>query len=230
MPLVVGYMDLSSAVFSPLDPAWEHVYWAEGPEFVALGLADGATVVTWPDESATSDLTNGNASQRPTYVASDATFGRPVVRFDGTDDDLHVDWGDIPLPVEIVIVARYRALGADWIFSGAPSAGGPSARDTGGAWRMANSLVLNGGTVNTSKHLHRFVFNGASSGLWVDEVSVLSGDTGTGSMTGITIPRSSSGLGPAQMDVAFVGVVAGALTAQERSDLHAWAQSHYGTP
>lgn len=215
--------------FSPLDVGWEHVYWTEGPEFQALGLADGATVTTWPDEVSTADLTNGNASQRPTYVASDATFGAPVVRFDGSDDDLHVDWPDISQPFEIVMVARFRALGSDWLFSAAPSMSGASIRDSGGAWRFGVSATLNGGTVNTTKHLHRAVVNGASSSFLVDEVSILSGDVGAGSQTGLTLARSSSGLGPAQLDVAFFGIVSGALTAQERSDLHAWSQATYGT-
>ena len=45
---IVGYSRASS--FSPLQVGWTHAYWAEGPEFAALGLSNGAAVATWPDE------------------------------------------------------------------------------------------------------------------------------------------------------------------------------------
>lgn len=62
-----GGVDLAAVV------AWDHAYWADGAEFNALGLADGATVTSWPDEITTSAiaLTGGGT---PLVRASDAAF------------------------------------------------------------------------------------------------------------------------------------------------------------
>ncbi len=52
------------------------------------GLADGAAVATWTDESGmTNHATQATAANRPTYRAG-VQNGLPVVRFDGTDDRL----------------------------------------------------------------------------------------------------------------------------------------------
>lgn len=219
--------------FSLLSIGWEHVFWAEGAEFVALGLSDGGTVVTWPDEIGTSDITNGNAAQRPTYVASDPTFGQPAVRFDGSDDNLFVsggDWPDISQPYEIVMVMRFRSRSADFLYSSSPGTTGADARDTAGSqYLFAAGASLSGGTTDTTQHLLRAVHDGASSSFNVDEVSTMSGNAGTFAMQGLTMARSSSGIGPAAIDVPFFGVVAGTLTTQERADIHAYCQAHYGT-
>lgn len=50
------------------------------------GLADAASVATWPDRSGFSyDLSQGTGSKQPTYRVN-AANGRSVVRFGGTDD------------------------------------------------------------------------------------------------------------------------------------------------
>lgn len=53
-----------------------------------LGLTDGDPVGTWPDLTANGhNFSQGTSSYRPTYVASGLN-SRPVVRFDGTDDEM----------------------------------------------------------------------------------------------------------------------------------------------
>jgi hypothetical protein len=52
------------------------------------GLNDGDPVVTWPDSSGNGrDATQGAAGNRPTYETA-VLNGKPVVRFDATDDRL----------------------------------------------------------------------------------------------------------------------------------------------
>jgi hypothetical protein len=50
------------------------------------GLSDGAAVATWPDDSGNArDAAQATAANQPTY-RTNVVNGRPVVRFDGTDD------------------------------------------------------------------------------------------------------------------------------------------------
>ncbi len=63
------------AAFNPVtDIAWAHLYYTGGPNFVALGLSNGATMgsTNWPDEIAAhaADLTGGGG----TYQSANAAF------------------------------------------------------------------------------------------------------------------------------------------------------------
>lgn len=64
--------------------SWSHVWWAAGPRFKALGLADGAAVTTFPDEVGSADMTRSAAG--PVYRASAASLtSRPAVETDGVE-------------------------------------------------------------------------------------------------------------------------------------------------
>lgn len=52
-----------------------------------LSLANGAAVTTWTDLTGSHDATQSTVGFKPTYVTG-VVQGRPVVRFDGTDDVL----------------------------------------------------------------------------------------------------------------------------------------------
>ena len=229
----IGAMDMNLGGFDPLQ-FWDHAYWTEGTEFQALAYANGDPVGAWPDEITADSLTPNVPGDSPLFVSSEATFNnKPVIRFDGVSDHLRDNFLSLSQPNEIVCVARFRALGADWVFSGSgvAAAAGYDLRPTNAVvWRMAAPTAIDGGGVDTSLHLLRFVANGAASELFVDEVSVLSGNAGTGAIAGVRIGQSSAGTGSAQLDIAFWAVKNGLLTAGERSDLHAFFQSHYGTP
>jgi hypothetical protein len=55
-----------------------------------IAQADSTSVATWSDQSGNGyDATQGSTAARPTYIASGLN-GLPVVRFDGTDDNLSV--------------------------------------------------------------------------------------------------------------------------------------------
>lgn len=226
-----------AAPFDPLSIAWDHAYWTEGAEFVALGLADAAAVGTWPDEVATSDLAQATAGNKPTYRASSASLGsRPVVEFDGVSDYMQVDFTDLTQPNEYVIVARLRSVpGASanaLLTDGFNGTGRHLLGYVGasGAWRIFAGTSLDGGTADLVKHLFRGEFNTTSSKLFVDEVQQGStGDAGSHACSGLTLGANNAGATPGAYDVAFVGISTSLLTAQNRTDLHSWAQSLYGT-
>lgn len=90
-----------------------------------LILADGAPVVTWPDQSgAGNDLDSPAAAQRPLYRATGWSNGRPAVEFDGVNDELRTP--AISLGVfTIIAIIDFRAA-AGIITEHGPNAGGPN--------------------------------------------------------------------------------------------------------
>lgn len=70
-----------AAAFNPATSiTWHSLFWAEGTEFAALGLADTNVVGTWPNETANADATQATASKKPAYVAScSALNNQPAV-------------------------------------------------------------------------------------------------------------------------------------------------------
>ena len=80
---IVGYSRASS--FSPLQVGWTYAYWAEGPEFVALSVADGGAVGTWPDEIGTLDAHRAPPERSPPTGPRRGRNSKPTVQFDGGD-------------------------------------------------------------------------------------------------------------------------------------------------
>jgi len=71
-------------------PPWHTLYWADGPAMLALGLSDGATITSIPDEMGTSGdnlLPVKGASTGATWVAAGAVHGKPAWSFDATQSD-----------------------------------------------------------------------------------------------------------------------------------------------
>lgn len=223
--------------FDPLSISWTHAYWTEGAEFEALGYTNGATINPWPDEVSTADLAQGTAGNRPTLVTAEATFNnKDVVRFDGSNDYMSVDWADLSQPNEYVFVAKLRSTSlSNQVLCDGLSSGRQQIERVGGAapstWQLFAGATLTGGSADTNLHLWRAIFNGGSSALYHDETLEMSGNAGTGAAPGMYLcARSTIPDRFGIYDIAFCGVKNGALTAGERSDLHAWAQSHYGSP
>lgn len=217
--------------FTGLGITWTHGYWTSGPEFLALGLGNGASISSWPDEVGTADLAQATGSRQPTLVSSDTNLGnQPTVHFDGVDDYLTVTFASLAQPNEIAIVARLIAnSGNDFLFDGAGGSREIIYANSSGSWVYDAGASVGGGTVNTTKHLFRAVFNGASSNLRIDEVSILSGNPGATALAGATLAAAPDPSNYGQWNIAFVGIADSALTAQNRTDLHTWAQTVYGT-
>lgn len=150
------------SISSLLDIAWDHAFWTEGPQFTALGLSNGASVSSWPDEIDVSTpaaggwrtgfinmkppvaghtgvfLTQATGSKQPSYVSSDASFNnKPVVSFDGTDDYLHGLWAStLARPNHIVCVGRYRSMAGSSIIG---MWGGSEPASSSRHWGRVNS-------------------------------------------------------------------------------------------
>jgi hypothetical protein len=174
---------------NPLDMPGLIGWWdADDP----LTITDGGagTVFSWGDKStsarALSQLTGANQPVFNTRTLN----GRKVLDFDGVNDRLLSDPGNINGPFTIFIVAQ-NDDGADStqqvMLDRAASSSGPAVQKvTGNKWELFAGAGLQTGTPDTSPHYITAVSNGASSQLRIDGVGV-SGNSGGQNLDGIRI-------------------------------------------
>lgn len=100
----------------------------------------------------------------------------------------------------------------------------------GGESGFGHGISLARGPTDIHRALVRAVFASTDS-LHLDGTSIASGSAGTENLSGVRLAANAGGTADfGHLQIAFVGLKDGTLTAQERSDLLAWSQSHYGTP
>ncbi len=213
--------------FDPLTVGWTHAYWAEGPEFVALGLSNGGAVGTFPDEIGTADLTQGTGSAQPAFQSSVAALGnRATVKSDGADWVGPTTITIITQPFSVVVVESGATAGSllvsttgdlGWCFY-----------MSGGVWLANAGSTISGGSADSGAHMLRFYANSASSKLAEDETVVVTGNAGTYGAGPIQLFRIPAGFNSAA-HLAFVGIYAGDVTTDPKwASFKAWAATHYG--
>jgi len=166
------------------------------------GLSDSDPVATWPDAGPHGDdVTQGTAAKRPLYKTG-ILNGKPVVRFDGNDDYLQgafTNAGATTQPLTIFAVAQLNAalvnddnayVICDGVNSGTRSQLYKTEAPDPDAWALYSGAVLTDGAADADWNIWAALFNGASSELWIDGVSVASGDAGAQAMSGLTIGTS----------------------------------------
>lgn len=101
----IGARAAGTVAFSPTSIAGLVGWWKA--DAGTSTTTDGAAISSWSDQSGSgATLTQGTAGSRPVYKAA-IQNGRPVVRFDGTDDFLSASIAIAPKTV--IIVAKYAA-------------------------------------------------------------------------------------------------------------------------
>ncbi len=222
--------------FDPLSIPWEHSFWAEGPEFAALGLADAASATTWPSESSAVALDQPTGAYKPTYRASDASFNnKPILQTDGTNDYMTTaSISTIAQPITHVLVMLTTDTTDGAIIDSTTTTRNLFQRiASGSVWRIYTTAPLDSpsSTADSIAHIFFLTYNGANSSIQEDGSVLVTGTAGTQSLGGqIALAATISGAAPVPAKYAFWGILAGTLTVGQKSDLLAWAQSHYGTP
>lgn len=216
--------------FDPITAiTWEHSYWAEGPAFAALGLADGDPIGTWPDETGSSDLTQSTAGMKPTYRTSLAALGsRPAVDSDG-GDQIRASLTAISQPFTIVTVQEGIDAGKLGVDIDGDARWG--LYNSSGKWNVwYGAGPINGGTSDTGKHLFVLVADGASCKIIVDGTTAVTGNAGTGPAGLFGYSGLSTSGFYVSGSAGFLAIASGVMGASDLADLLAWSQSHYGTP
>jgi len=227
---VIGVGDV--APFDPLAIAWHTVFWAEDPNWTPP--ADGAAVAQWDDASGNAHhASQATAANRPLYRASVAGLNnKPAVEFDGSNDFL-LSPTFAGITPEVVVVARLTTTAGSygyWMDGRVEGNRVVVGRNNTGKWEIAQLTIIDNGTTDTLGHMFNARF-AATDELYIDNSLIISGNAGTETLTGITVGSAINGASswmPGQ--IAFLGVKSTALTAEERSDMLAWAQTHYATP
>lgn len=210
-------------------------------------FADLSTITlgTPPDVSSVSDksgnsrtVSQGTASLRPNSETRTIN-GLNVLDFDGTDDHLITNLNLTqaqPFTIFAVFATDIATPSvADDVVYGLDTSGpqfGPATTTDWFIW--AGTAAIKGGTPDTNAHTSSAVFNGASSQLWVDGTSIVTGNPGTlGLSTGeIGIGRYEAGAA----DQSFNGVIgeviayAAALSTTNRQRVEGYLKQKWATP
>lgn len=201
------------------------------------GLNDGDAVATWSDLSGNGNsVAQGTASKRPTYQTAEIN-GLPVVRTDGVDDLLFCTSSIVAAqPLTLFVVCRENA-NSYYLLDGGPS----------GSDRVALADFLRGGnfgmfagtaTVEAAQTkpipltLWRVLANGASSSLFKNSVSFVTGNPGTQALSaGITLGARFDPLGAfyGNYDFCEVLVYDTALSAGNLSLVETYLRAKWGT-
>ena len=218
----------------PFDPqtafTWHSLFWAEGSDFTALGLADTAAVTTWPNEAAESDATRQLTTV--TYDAAHASFNnQPVV--DVNSGYLAFTPGVDPTqPFSIVAVCRWASLtGSHFLITDADA----SRRIYAGT---SNYFISNGtsdlpssSATDTNAHLLNGLFSAtANERLDIDGINVVNAAGGSSGFQGaIRIGADGNGNNRLVGQIALLGLYLGDITgADQWPDFKRWVTSHYG--
>lgn len=214
-----------SAIGSPA-----HGYCAEGPEFAALAVADGASVQTWPDEIGSSDLTQATSGNRPLYDADGYSGVKPSIHFNNLKFMQTAAWASMAQPNMVAMVFRYTtAVGTLWDGRDTSNRNGLLRAGSGAYWIYGGAGTIQGGTTDTAAHLAVATYD-TTDVLEIDGSSVASGNAGTNALTGITVGAAFNGGSTCQAHIPLVLVYDTPLDSTQKAALRAAVQSHYGTP
>ena len=225
--------------FNPLtswttDPV--HGVWASDPLWTPP--ADGGAVSSWRNGgSVGGDLVQATGAKQPTYRASTAAFNnQPTVQGDGIDDYLAVNFAPYYIQPYYIVAAMSKGKAAnvaETIFSDHTGGAHEVASYTGtgaSTWRMKASTELTGGTADTNPHLLTYTFNGASSSLFVDGTSTITGNAGANPLLALELFALANGYGLfSSGHIAFFLIFTTNPTAlPEWATFKAWVTSTYG--
>jgi len=204
------------------------------------GLSDGDAVATWPDIGPNGDdVTQGTPAARPLYKTS-ILNGKPVVRFDGSDDYLQgalTNAGATTQPATIFAVAQLDATVLDDgatrpIIDGDDSGHRTLLYKSGipspDSWGIYAGTALYGSAGDSDTNIWCALFNGASSQFWLNGISEASGDAGSRALDGITIGALYDGARPWKGDIAEIIVYDAGLSNADKNEVGSYLATKYG--
>ena len=223
----------------PFDPvtaiSWAASYWAEGSDYTALGLSDGATASSWPDESGALDL-NQVVGTAPLHEATGIN-SEPSVLFGGAGALRDTGWTPIATTWSVVMVAQETdATPSDnYLLDGVGVSNRAIIMKRGASGSAtyfeayAGTAFLQGPAFDTDPHLFVLVNRGSASTTFEVDGSAYTGNIGSHSLAGLTVMNRYTSSNYAEGPVSFVAAYSGDVTADGAwSDFYPWVGSHYG--
>jgi hypothetical protein len=194
----------------PLPASTVHQY-----DATLITASDGDPVSAWADNVSSDDLTAGTA---PTYKQT-IINGQPVVRFDGSNDLLDVDWPDINEPYEFFLVFQLNSTGGfDVILDGFNNQV-EFYSSTVPNFRIRQSSNVVGSSSDTNAHIANIIFRAGSSNdiLNLDGSLDASGDSGNTISDGLTVGARNDGSFHSEVDIGEIVVYNTELSSSDRS-------------
>lgn len=231
-------MLMSGGGAPPFDPVtsgmFAHLYWAEGPEFVALGLSNGNAVTTWPDEVGTADLGSGGGC---TYASAftDGVTGKgpfPAVDFNSGIAGPSSFTSIGPTHSVVLIVAPSNVSGSKYVIDGKDSSHRRLIRVVSSNWEQyAGTSAASATAATTGLHVFTSVIvSGTSDVLRLDGSNINTASAGDHAMTGLTLggayDATAGVFTPGKY--LFAGVYDGDVRSSGSwTDFVAWVSTHY---
>lgn len=185
---------------------------------------DGSEITTFTDQQGSLDLTDiGNPKYQKNVIN-----GKPVSRYDGSNDAHDVGSSSINQPLHVFLVGALDTL-----------SNGGNQQFTGGlvqiqydngvdGWGLFAGSAIAGGTPDTNFHIFTAKFDGTNSYLRVDGTQVVSGDAGTFDFTDLTLGANNGDSQWLNGDIAEVAFHGSALSSSEESDWENYLSDKYG--
>jgi hypothetical protein len=198
-----------------------------------LGVTEAGTGVSqWNDQSGNGHhVVQATDANRPALVTG-VINAHPVIRFTRANTDRLVDTSGLSIsqPYTLVMVAARTATGGtQWVLSAGDGNYRCIGYDSDDTPQMfAGGIVDDAVPLNTAFHAFIGIFNGASSEIFIDNSSVVTGDAGSGSIGGVGIGVGNGTTGdPFGGDIAEVLIYDHALDGTERTALAAYVAARY---
>ena len=206
------------------------VAWFSSDDLV--GLNDGSALASWPDASGQNHpLVQPTGVKQPIVKSgSNGINGRPLVRFDGVDDNLS-NVVAIAQPSMIFIAARTNSIAkAQFLVDGITSTDRQAIYINNDPSFYRFAMWSGFGEISTLippdtlPHVFRALFSSAASRLWVDGLQYLVGDVGMNALTGIMLGAFNDGVSPYFWDGDVYDIL---VFNRKVTDLEAWRIETY---
>jgi hypothetical protein len=222
---IPGTSGLVQAAFSPLDLS--PTVWLDASDTSTITEVGGA-VSQWDDKSGNNNnVVQANAAAQPT-TGTRTINSLNVIDFDGSDGMPTASASNILQPNTVFLVFETDVNTLQYVFDSRASV---SARhffafDTD--YTIEAGTAISGGTTDFDPHIARIVYNGASSSLFIDAVSTISGNAGSEQWELLGLGARRDGGFPFDGAIAELIVIDGTLTAGEIADCEQYLANKWG--
>lgn len=213
-------------------PDADLAHWYDATEIIG---SDGDAIGTWTDQEGTDDLTQATSSKKPTLRTGELN-GNAMLEFDGSDDVLTNTLGtNLTQPNTYFLVYRFRtdpgANNRGIYDDDTATEQNFGVRGDNGNLRLNAGVDLNSGiSADTADHIHTGVFDGANSVIRQDGTELVTGDAGTGDLTGMFVGAQGDETSHSEVDIGeFLAYDAG-LSTSDRDDVESYLSDKWGIP
>ena len=217
---------LNSAVFSPLDLNPE--LWLDAADTTTITESSGS-VSQWDDKSGNGyNVTQGTGALQPaTGIRTLNSLN--VLDFDGSTYLQRASTPAVTQPNTIFMVVQTDvASGTLNFIDGSGASNRQLIRLRFSNWAMWAGSFIQAGIGDTNPHIFRAVFDGSSSSLHVDAVSIVTGNAGANGLTGLTFGAAYTGGITLDGGIAEVIITNGILTADQIAATESYLAAKWG--